>query len=216
MKKIATILMACAILSVGSFSLSAQKSSGDNKAKSKMMKSKSTPARDRNSESANQSSGSANQSSGLSANMFLQPFSQSGENADDYGIARSQASKIMIPKDDKSIDASLSRLGFNKEYRTTSEVWNDAIDEMMPCNNACFTKEIPSGKITVTEECGYWEINFPTTDEKNKFLKTAEDMGYRYNSGWGAYIVPGTEDDYWIANFIFVDGNTISIHPGGE
>ena len=209
MKKFATVLIAAVFMVADNLSLNAQKAGASERMKSKLTKMKGSPAKDRN-------SGSANQSGELTANIFVQSFSQSGKNFDDYGIARSNASKIMITKEDREIDAALIRLGYKKEYRNTSEVWNDAIDEMMKCSNACFTKEVSSGKIVIKEDCGYWEIKFPSEAEKNKFLKTAESMGYAYNSGWNAYIVPGTEEDYWIANYLFVDGNNITIQTGGE
>ena len=156
------------------------------------------------------------QPSVISASDFLQTFAQAGRDPKDWGVTRSEASKIMVTKTDSQIDDALIKNGFYKLYRSSSQQWNDAIDEMMDCHDAYFTKEVADGKITVKESCGYWEIKFPTAAEKNKFLKTAEKIGFKYNSGWDAYMVPGTEDLYWISNYIFIDGNTVIIHEGGE
>ena len=156
------------------------------------------------------------QPSVISASDFLQTFSQAGRDPNEWGVSRSEASKIMVTKEDSQIDDALIKNGFYKLYRSSSQQWNDVVDEMMDCNDAYFTKKVEGGKITVKESCGYWEIKFPTAAEKNKFLKTAEKIGFKYNSGWDAYMVPGTEDLYWISNYIFIDGNTVIIHEGGE
>ena len=156
------------------------------------------------------------QTSSITASDFLQPFSLSGLNPDEWGVSRRLASKIMVPKKDFEIDDALIRKGFYKVYRSITTEWSEAAGEMVDCNNAYFTKDVADGRISIKEYCGFWEIKFPSAAEKNKFLKTAENIGYKFSRYWDSYLVPGTEEDYWIAHYIFVDGNTVNIRTGGE
>ena len=200
MKKLATILMLVVSLLAGSAPVEA----------------KTTKKGKANSSHRSSSRTSVKPSSGLTIDIFLQPFNESSESIGDWGITQSQANRVMLPKDSYEVFPLLEDIGFQEIYYTFREEWDDSINEKVVCPYSLHVKDTPTGQIIVRMDCGMYEIEFPTSAEKEKFLKTAEAKGYRYNRSSENYVIPGTEDIYWIATYIYVNGNKVRFSAGGE
>ena len=155
-------------------------------------------------------------SSGLTFDTFCESFSQAGMDVNDWGISRSQAAKVYVVKDEDEIDSALQRLGFTRSFRNVKSEYHESVGEYEDCIYALYTKDTTAGTTIVRENCGSFSIEFPSAAEKNLFLKTAQTKGYRNDKSSERYLVPGTDDIYWIATFIYENGNQVSFSPGGE
>ena len=111
---------------------------------------------------------------------------------------------------DSKIEANLKELGFTCTNRRVEKGISDVDDMPYSCLHADYN----NGSTSINIDCGLITIKFPSSDEKNIFIDSVKEAGYRYNKEFQVYGV--TADDPIYSTNVEEHGNEVIIRGGAE
>lgn len=111
---------------------------------------------------------------------------------------------------DSKLEANLKELGFTCTNRRVEK----GISEVDNTPYSCLLADYNNGSTSIKIECGLITIKFPSADEKNIFIDSVKEVGYRYNKEFQVY--GPTDADPIYCTFVEVNGNEVRIDGGAE
>lgn len=121
--------------------------------------------------------------------------------------------KLYNLKDQHKIEKTLASLGFTCKAKHKGKGFYDDAGEYYNGVTWTYSKTTSAG--TTTVKCDGWsayKITFPSVDAAKKFMAGVKAAGFKYNSGWGGYMIPGNENVEWTGVTINCSGSTVTIN----